>query len=669
MPKRTVRKGMPLLELQTPMPRPPTKQLNPMNKTVDSPRRRRSRGKRRITAAERVKNGSPRVALSPLRMSVDHSHTIPYHSPRSRQLTPRRPQPRDPMEVLKKIQEHMKQRNGNSSDVVKLFKKIESRTSSNNTGAGFGDTSLGVDEMKLGINFLINTNLTDEDAKQVLELIDEDGDGKVDIREFLSVAQGNAMENKIADYEWKKRRHLIKPEKRRLIEARRPFAKKEIPRTRTDFSKTSHQKFLDRAFQNPTNRNAFYKPEQVLEQLRKRIKTDHIVSAFRQMDRANNINGKANHLKHNSQLEPEELALGINTSLNMDLKPEEVANILQIIDIDKGGTVDVPEFVKALRGPEIQEYIDAKRKALPNHNVVERQLLKAKQMATKIGSRSWNNAHDLYPRKGKSSMIAELAVQDMNPNTNHHDAELGWSGPSILIDRRGHVNWTGKNRRGGPLLGPKIPQHDISRDQNHYSPGRVRASFHAQQRENQHQHHRSEQGDRSNRSNRSGHDRGRSDSEDSSRQNNVDETSSQWMEIKSMNTEEMNDVLNDSVLATSFIMHERNPLTSPRVQKDRPHQGGRAYESTNMYGVFDNDSTIQRRLNDIKKIGNYHARIRQQKDQQRLKQEERDEHIARERRRDRLHPPVLDKRSNEQKMEDDLMAQYTARRYRGPSGY
>ena len=73
----------------------------------------------------------------------------------------------------------------------------------------------------------------------------------------------------------------------------------------------------------------------------------------------------------------------------MDLNVDEINQVLKIVDEDHDGHIDFPEFLKALRGPEVQQYIDDKKRQLPNHNVTKNMLLKAKKMAPKVGSNAW----------------------------------------------------------------------------------------------------------------------------------------------------------------------------------------------------------------------------------------------------------------------------------------
>jgi hypothetical protein len=501
-------------------------------------------------------------------------------------------------------------------------------------------------------------------------------------REFLDAAQGDRMEKKIREYEWRKKRHLIKPEKRILIESRRPFAKKTKARTK-DFNgkETSHQKFLRKCYESKTNRDAFYRPENVLEQLRDRVKMDHIVSTFRNMDNgADDGHGEYAHAGHenelqdpfktkakafNSQLEPKELALGINQNLNMDLNVDEINQVLKIVDEDHDGHIDFPEFLKALRGPEVQQYIDDKKRQLPNHNVTKNMLLKAKKMAPKVGSNAWKEAGAMYPRRGKNSMIAEMAIQDMNPNNkDHHGAELGWSGHQILVPQgRGHVNWTGKNKRGGPLLGPRVHPSSISTNPSNSSPYRSGRAVAAIRKNSRALSPRSSRSSRSPRSRRSSY----SNSNDSRQKVTIDETSGEWCDTRDIDTAELQDVRKHSILSTSCNMEERNSQDSTHVDgKTQPHQGGSAYKSQ-LYGVFDNNSTIQQRMQEIQNIGNYHAEVRRKRDDARYEVEIRNEYIAQKKRHDRFHPPPVDNRSYERKIGDDLMAHYTARRYRNPS--
>ena len=202
MPKRQTRLGMPRATINGDypigMPQPPLG--TDAHKTIPSPRRRR--GVRRITAAERVKNGSPRTALSPLRMSMDHSSSIKYKNGNHAydSYSPRKKND-NPMEILKILRDHMTQREGASADVVKVFNDMDvggkdggqyivgagniRKKTLNGTPIrmddGFGDKKLGSNEIKTGLNFLLSTNINDVDAKNILNIMDRDGDGEIDM--------------------------------------------------------------------------------------------------------------------------------------------------------------------------------------------------------------------------------------------------------------------------------------------------------------------------------------------------------------------------------------------------------------------------------------------------------------------------------------------------------
>ena len=125
------------------------------------------------------------------------------------------------------------------------------------------------------------TNIDNEQAKKVLNIIDTDNDGNVDVLEFLRVSQGPELMKAIEQHERTKKRHLIKPKKRALIESRRPLAKGTTHmHTGIHFDETSHDKHLKRCYQKNgigSHRDAFYRPEHILDKLRKRIKTSAII--------------------------------------------------------------------------------------------------------------------------------------------------------------------------------------------------------------------------------------------------------------------------------------------------------------------------------------------------------------------------------------------------------
>ena len=109
---------------------------------------------------------------------------------------------------------------------------------------------------------------------------------------------------------------------------------------------------------------------------------------FKNMDISTNDGGIHSN---NNQLELHELTKGINRNLNMEMNENEVKKVLKIIDTNGDGNISFDEFLHALRGDEIQHYINYQHKIIPNHNVTRRHLLHAKPMTKKIGSSSWND--------------------------------------------------------------------------------------------------------------------------------------------------------------------------------------------------------------------------------------------------------------------------------------
>ena len=74
-------------------------------------------------------------------------------------------------------------------------------------------------------------------------------------------------------------------------------------------------------------------------------------------------------------------------------------------------------------------------------------------------------------------------------------------------------------------------------------------------------------------------------------------------------------------------------------------------------------------MKEIHTIVDHHATIALAKDQQEKRRNQQNEYIAQRNRYLKYHPPVQDPRTTTQRMEDDILQQYTKRRYRGPSGY
>ena len=431
----------------------------------------------RRTATDRVRNGTARIDLSPLR------HSQRYHDEGGRSDTSSistsasdkhyNPYRRPPIEILKMLHNSMQSKQGASTEVIKLFSDwdvgdgelvpgmgmVRTNRSADTAKKEFGDKSLSDKEMRQGLNFLLSTKLDDNDARQIISMIDKDGDGKIDIREFLEVAVGNEIEERLRLHDWRRRRFLIPESKRKIIESRKHLAKPPKFRTgRIHPDDTEHQKRLRRARLNPTHRATFNRPERVLELLRNRISVSKMVSTFRNIDVGGNDKGLSKEklsegTAFNSKLEPAELADGINRNINMELDADEVLSVIKVFDTDGDGTCSFGEFVQALRGNECQNYIDSRRKCVPSYNVARRELLKAREIAAKVGSRSWDESVQRSPRV---SMIAKLAMRDLDPNLKvDEDVNLGWAGPAILTSRRGAVGWTGARKRLGPQLGPK----------------------------------------------------------------------------------------------------------------------------------------------------------------------------------------------------------------------
>ena len=176
----------------------------------------------------------------------------------------------------------MQSKQGASTEIVKLFNDWDvgdgelipgmGMATTNRGGSdGFGDKKLGDKEIRQGLNFLLSTKLNDNDARRVVSMIDKDGDGEINVQEFLDVALSEEMAERLRLHEWRKRRHLIPEERRRIIEARRHQAKPPRFRTgRIHPDDTEHQKMLRRARRDPAHRKTFNQPERVIELLRKR---------------------------------------------------------------------------------------------------------------------------------------------------------------------------------------------------------------------------------------------------------------------------------------------------------------------------------------------------------------------------------------------------------------
>ena len=712
--------------------------------------------------------------MSPLRMSMDHSDTIPGYDPvarhgrslsrysttssratsRSPRSSPRSPRSRqqNPLEIIKLLQEHNDRKGGNSNDIINIFnamdvgEKEEKRLGGSSSVTpsadpvsplnkeGFGDNALGVGELKEGLNYLLNTKMSTETAKQVLDIMDTDGDGSVDIREFLEASQSEQMRKKIDDYDWKKQRHLVKPEKRKLIDARRPFAQKSVGKSgRKEFSETSHNQFLQRAYQSEKNRDTFYRPDNVLQLLRDRVKIADMVRTFRNMDigghedivHAKRNSSRSSRSSHqstpmsqikdkymygqqqkknknrrppsihsgrsssnssssssavsankaaraqafNSLLEPDELAAGINKNLNMDISANEVRDILKIIDTDGDGSLNFSEFVQALRGENVQQYIDATNNARPNHNITRKLFLKSKIMAPKIGSHSWTLANSINHRnetnqqkpKSDNSMIAKFAIRDMNEEKgkcNHND--LGWSGHAILVPgNRGHVNWVGTKRhgRGGPLLGPRIPHHDEHtgknmRDTHEYKSGRHRMA------------HAKEQGAHvwTNQPKTKIHPGHYNKNDKDTPHCSLEHQEKQALKNSTSHHHEKHREKDED--GNHANIHSRTFDHGGPAGK--PHQGGKMYRSQLDF-CFDNKGTIKKRMKEIYSIVAHQQATIHEKDMVQKKRDFENDIIAKKRRYLRHNPPHVDSRTHTEKAQDEILAHFAKRRYRGPS--
>ena len=285
--------------------------LEPLRNSESSPSGNNAWKIRRRAATERIREGPERVELSPLRYSPRHrdlnnkSSGTPQSSMPSRQsstapdYSESDPYRRPPIEILKMLHNSMKSKQTASTDIVKLFNDWDvgdgeivpgmgmARGGTNGIGSpnGFGDKSLSDKEMRQGLNFLLNTKLGDKDSRRLISMIDQDGDGEINVREFLDVALSAKTAEQIRLHDWRKRRHLIPEEKRKLIEARRHLAKPPRFKTgRVHPDDTAHSKMLVESRRHPVHRATFNQPERVLDLLRKRVTVPKMVSTFHNMD-------------------------------------------------------------------------------------------------------------------------------------------------------------------------------------------------------------------------------------------------------------------------------------------------------------------------------------------------------------------------------------------------
>jgi Ca2+-binding EF-hand superfamily protein len=360
-----------------------------------------------------------------------------------------------PLQVIKALRQKMTAQDNGATKIIKVFKQFDI---GGNSGGTKDDNLLDVEEVQNGLNNLLHLKLTKDEAKNVMKLVDQNGDGKLSIEEFLYAAKSDDIANRIIEADLMMPRQIISPEKRRRAYKRKIMKgiiqKDNIPNHLTGVE-TAFIRRKKKAQQMKQFRRAYHQPWKVLKRLREGITMKNIIKTFKLMDVGNQgvqqqetkyekeaerliqeeVRVKVgkdykNHdldrtVGYNDLLDKREIKNGLNRFLNLNMNDEEIDAVMEVIDKNKDGELSFGELFEAIAGPEIEGYIEqnlrtAKRYLLPDDH------LKKFKITGKITARKddemLGDAHPLQElsvldeQRLNPSKIATMCDRDLHPN-------------------------------------------------------------------------------------------------------------------------------------------------------------------------------------------------------------------------------------------------------------
>ena len=192
-----------------------------------------------------------------------------------------------PMNVIDLLREKMNQRDS-TAGILKVFKGLDVGVGEKEVGSN--DGKLELREVQLGLNHLLNLDMNVEESQKVIDAIDENKSGAIDIQELINAAHSPRLTKGIQQFRArlrKSRKGDADRMKRAEERARREHTTRKIDlETLKMFPGTqANREAREKAAKmHPKHRDAFYRPDRVLDRLRQQVKTSDVVRIFRLLD-------------------------------------------------------------------------------------------------------------------------------------------------------------------------------------------------------------------------------------------------------------------------------------------------------------------------------------------------------------------------------------------------
>jgi Ca2+-binding EF-hand superfamily protein len=406
-----------------------------------------------------------------------------------------------PLQVVKQLRQKMTGKDNGATKIIRVFKNFDIGAAGEKAGkdavrSGGNDNLLDINEVREGLNNLLNLNLTSNETEKVMQLVDRNGDGQLSIEEFLYAAKSDEIADMITKSDMSRYRSTIDQSKRKKALERRLRHgikhKDEYPKAGPE---TSFYRRRRKAQATKQFRDAYHAPYKVLKRLREGITMKNIIKTFKLMDVGNSgvgpyqsqyekeaekiekqeelrvkLGDDARHhsldhtVGYNDLLDPSEIKKGINKFLNFNLDDKEVKALMDVIDKNGDGQLSFGELFEAIAGPEVETYIEdhlrtAKRFLLPDDH------LKAYKITGKITARKDDDhradAHPLEElsildeHRLKPSKIALMADRDIHPRPKE---DVSWIADDGVSPGYMDVHHTKRKRKENTLYVPYDPK-------------------------------------------------------------------------------------------------------------------------------------------------------------------------------------------------------------------
>ena len=406
-----------------------------------------------------------------------------------------------PLQVVKQLRQKMTGKDNGATKIIRVFKNFDiggavEGADEDAFKSGGNDNLLDVNEVREGLNNLLNLNLTTKEAEKVMKLVDKNGDGQLSIEEFLYAAKSDEIDDMITKSDMSMPRTTIDKQKRQnAIERRLRHGVKNKDKYPKAGPETSFYRRRQKAQATKQFRDAYHAPYKVLKRLREGITMKNIIKTFKLMDVGNTgigpyqskyekeadkiekqeelrvqLGDDAGHhsldrtVGYNDLLDPNEIKKGINKFLNFNLNDKEVGALMEVIDKNGDGQLSFGELFEAIAGPDVETYIEdhlrtARRFLLPDDH------LKKFKITGKITARKDDDhradAHPLEElsildeHRLKPSKIALMADRDIHPRPKE---DVSWIAEDGISPGYMDVYHTKRKRKPNLLYIPYDPK-------------------------------------------------------------------------------------------------------------------------------------------------------------------------------------------------------------------